>query len=57
MKGVPQILKSIDDPNDLRNLLKSKLILNQIQLNKVHNMDKIDTDAMIKSMNHKENNQ
>ena len=57
MKGVPQILKSIDDPNDLRNLLKSKLILNQIQLNKVHNIDKIDTDAMIKNMNRKENNQ
>jgi hypothetical protein len=51
MKGVPQILKSIDDPNDLRNLLKSKLILN-----KVHNIDKIDTDAMIKNMNRKENN-
>jgi hypothetical protein len=34
MKGVHEILRTIDDRNDLRNLLKSRLIINQIQLNK-----------------------
>jgi hypothetical protein len=54
MDGVKDILQTIEDPEDLSTMLKQRLVLNQLALNKENNAPKISREDMIMTMEQKE---